>query len=82
MKFEVQVEQPKYFDFIGAQSLQWSLKGSEELTLPMKAVIPNPGVYNLQSLKILIDEGDGDDSDAAAYDFGVQWIVNVSPSDQ
>lgn len=82
MKFVLQVEQPTYFDFVGAQSLQWTLDGSEELTLPMKAVIPCPGVYNLQSLKILVDEVDGDDNDAVAYDFAVQWIVNVSPSEQ
>jgi len=76
----VEIVQPKYFDFVGAQSLRWTLDGSQELVLPLKAVISCPGVFNLQSIKLFIYEGDDDGSDTVAFDFGVQWMVNVSPT--
>ena len=74
---------PKYFDFIGAQSLEWTLEGGEELELPMKAVIHFPGLYNLQSIKVVLKDEEAvedskDEDGTVAYDFGVQWLINVA----
>lgn len=85
--FTVEVLKSKDIGFIGAQTLQWSLEGGEELVLPMKAVISDPGVYDLQSVKVtLVDEDDDEDSKdeegPLAFDFGVQWLINVAGEDQ
>ena len=87
VKFDVEVLKPKYFDFIGAQCLQWTLEGGQEMELPMKAVISSPGVYNLQSIKVTLeDEKSGEESTDAegsvAYDFGVQWLIHVTSEEQ
>lgn len=49
----------------------------------MKAVIQEPGIFNLQSLKVTLkDDEDVEEDNGAygtmAYDFGVQWLINVS----
>jgi hypothetical protein len=85
--FDVEVQKPKYFDFIGAQCLQWTLEGGQDLVLPMKAVFPSPGVYNLQTIKVTLKNDEDvmdskDDDGEAAYDFGVQWLINVACADQ
>ena len=77
VQFVFEVENPKYFDFVGAESLQWTLEGSEELFIPMKAAISCPGVHNLQSVKVTIEEDD-DDDEPVAFNYAVQWLVTVA----
>jgi len=81
VKFTYEVEKQKYFDIVGAQRLEWTLEAGKELVVPQQAIIPFPGVHNLQSVIITLDEEfqlEGDD-EPAAFNFGVQWIINISP---
>lgn len=68
------MERPKGFEFIGPESFQWSLQGGEELAIPMQAVVPRSGVYNLQSVRLTVNKVDK----KVPYLFPLQWIVRVN----
>lgn len=68
------MERPKAFEFIGAESFQWSLQGGEELAIPMQAIVPRGGVYNLQSVRLTVNKA----NTKVPYLFPLQWIVRVN----
>jgi len=72
--FEFSVQRPKGFDFIGTESFQWALEGGEELTVPIQAVVPKGGVYNLQCVRLTVTKTDK----KVPYLFPLQWIVRVN----
>lgn len=76
VQFEFKVEAPDYFDFTGPQLYRSSLKSGAQTTLPMRAILPNAGVYNLQKIKLRIEDGD-----SISYSFPFQWMVTASSSD-
>lgn len=72
--FEFAVERPKTFEFMGADSFQWTFEnGGDELTIPMHAVIPSGGVYNLQQIRVTVQKQDK----KVPYLFPLQWLVTV-----
>lgn len=72
--FEFAIDRPERFDFIGSECFQWSLEGSEELTIPLQAVISTTGVYNLQSIRLTATMED----QKVPYLFPMQWMVQVN----
>ena len=74
--FEFSVERPKTFEFVGAESFAWKLDGGDELTLPLRAVIPVAGVYNLQKIRLTVMKEDK----SVPYLFPLQWMVTVKDS--
>jgi len=69
--FEFTVETPESFDYIGPESFQWVLDAGGQVTVPLKALIPQAGVYNLQMIRLTIGEDQ-------AYLFPLQWLVMVT----
>jgi hypothetical protein len=74
--FEFSVERPKTFEFTGAESFAWNLDGGDELTIPLKAIIPVAGVYNLQKIRLTVVREDK----SVPYLFPLQWMVTVNDS--
>jgi hypothetical protein len=73
--FEVAIQQPHTFEVIGVESLRLSLVGGEETTLSMEALIPRPGVYDLQMVRVTVRK----DGEAFPYNFSLQqWLITVS----
>ena len=72
VNFEVALERPESFDFVGAESFKTKLLGGEELTVPLHALIPAAGVYNLQRVRITVEKGE-----LVSYLFPLQWLVSV-----
>jgi hypothetical protein len=77
VEFEFSLEPQKTFEIMGGECFSWNMEGGEELTVPLQAVIPSPGIYNLQSVRLtVIKEGK-----RVPYLFPLQWMVNVSSSE-
>uniref|UniRef100_A0A7S1YLX7 TPPC8 C-terminal Ig-like domain-containing protein n=1 Tax=Grammatophora oceanica TaxID=210454 RepID=A0A7S1YLX7_9STRA len=74
VEFEFSVERPKTFEFIGAECFTWEMEGGEELTIPLTAVIPTPGMYNLQHVRLVVTRDNGQ---KVSYLFPLQWLVQV-----
>jgi hypothetical protein len=71
--FEVAVKDEEYnFDFTGPVCYQASLASGEEMSIPMEAQLPSPGVYNLQQLRIKVKHGSVSD-----HVFPSQWLVTA-----
>uniref|UniRef100_A0A7S1CZ30 Uncharacterized protein n=1 Tax=Cyclophora tenuis TaxID=216820 RepID=A0A7S1CZ30_CYCTE len=74
VEFDFAVERPKTFEFMGADSFHWTLEnGGDEVTIPMHAVIPSTGVFNLQQIRITVQRPDK----KVPYLFPLQWLVTV-----
>jgi hypothetical protein len=71
--FEFTVETPETFDYIGPESFQWVLDAGGHVTVPLQALIPTAGVYNLQHIRLTVGEDQ-------AYLFPLQWMVTVTDS--
>jgi hypothetical protein len=69
--FEFTVETPETFDYIGPESFQWVLEAGGHVTVPLQALIPTAGVYNLQHIRLTVGEDQ-------AYLFPLQWMVTVT----
>ena len=74
MKFEFSVERQPEFDFIGAERFTWTLEGGEELTVPMQVELSSSGIYNLQSVRLVVLLEDS----RTPYVFPLQWILRVN----
>jgi hypothetical protein len=73
VEFEFSVERPHVFEFVGADSFSWRLRGGEELRIPLQAVIFSAGVYNLQKVRLTVMKEDKH----VPYLFPLQWMVTV-----
>jgi len=73
--FVFAVERPETFDFVGPECFKSALSGGEELSIPLRAHIPASGVYNLQRIRLTVD-----DDDQITYIFPMQWTVTVNES--
>lgn len=77
--FEFALERPKNFDYIGADCFQWRLdNGGDELIIPMEAILPTPGVFNLQQIRLSVMK---DDKKKIPYLFPLQWMVTVNDNE-
>lgn len=80
---EFTVEKPESFDFVTApqEGYRRNLKGGEELCIPLKAMLPFSGVYNLQQMRLRTFENKGsstlDQQQPTTYEFSQQWMVSV-----
>ena len=54
VNFELSVEAHDRFDWTGPQCVPHSLASDEALEVPLKAIIPAAGVYNLQTVRLTI----------------------------
>jgi hypothetical protein len=71
--FEVAVKDEEYnFDFTGPVCYHASLGSGEDMSIPMEAQLPSPGVYNLQRLRIKVKNGSVSD-----HVFPSQWLVTA-----
>ena len=75
--FEFSLEPRNEFDFVGPTQFKWKLRGDQEVTFPINAIIFNDGVIDLQCVKLTVLQEDGT---KMPYVFPLQWIVNVSNS--
>lgn len=75
VEFVVAMETPETFDFIGPECFKSALSGGEELSIPLRALIPTSGVYNLQKIRLTVE-----DEGQVSYIFPMQWMVTVNES--
>lgn len=82
--FEFYLERQPEFEFVGSKCFDTVLKGGGEVTVPLKVVIGQSGIYNLQSLRLTVKSGGEDDDEKSVsgglmvpYLFPLQWIVTV-----
>ena len=61
------------FDFVGSTSFKWSLRGGEEISIPLKARFYAGGVYNLQSVRLTVLKSEA----SVPYLFPLQWTILV-----
>ena len=78
VEFMLAVNGGSTFELIGMASRRVSLTGGEECLLPMQALIPNPGVHDLQVLEVKIVKWHGRCPLLFLPDS--QWIVTVVQS--
>ena len=71
--FEFALDHQPEFDFVGTTSFKWSLRGGEEITVPMKARFYAGGVYNLQSVRLTVLKSEA----PVPYLFPLQWTILV-----
>ena len=69
--FDLTLEQPSTFEFIGADCIRITLEGGHEIGVPIEAAIPRAGVYNLQTLKLTMHK----DGNELEHRFPGQWLV-------
>lgn len=74
VKFYVSVEEYPAFELIGLDMLRLSLEAREETTIPIQALIPRAGVYNLQALHLTVRQN----SEERAHRLQQQWLVSVA----
>ena len=73
VEFQFSVRGSERFDVVGPECFKSALSGGEELSVSLEALILSPGVYNLQTIRLTVDEGN-----SPSYDFPMQWLVTVS----
>jgi hypothetical protein len=71
------VETPETFDYIGPETFQWVLEASGHVTIPLQALIPTAGVYNLQHIRLTVGMN-GRFGEDQVYLFPLQWMVTVN----
>jgi hypothetical protein len=74
--FELFMEQSSTFELVGVERLLLSLEAGKEITIPFEALIPRPGVHDLQTLKLSIKKQD--EATPQVYKFPLQWLVTVA----
>jgi hypothetical protein len=72
---EFAIVSPVTFDFTGPESFRTQLGGGEELSIPLKALLPSAGVYNLQRVRLLVEQSG---SSPSSYRFPLQWMVTAN----
>ena len=72
VEFVLTVDCPETFDLGGPEALFRELKGGDELALRLNAIIPSPGVYNLQRVRLTVGG-----KEPISYLFPHQWVVHV-----
>ena len=92
VEIEFAIDPPDNFDFISypQEGYRRKLQGGEELTIPLRALIPFQGIYNLQKLRLttIIENNSVDDPQqqqqqqqqqpySVQYHFPQQWMVAV-----
>lgn len=75
VEVELAVDSPDTFDFTGPERYRTALGGGEEVSIPLKALLPEAGVYNLQKVRLTVDTGE---PVPVSYLFPLQWIVTVN----
>jgi hypothetical protein len=66
------------FELVGVERLILSLEAGKEITIPFEALIPRPGVHNLQTLKLsMIKKSQQPQQQDEVYTFPLQWLVTV-----
>lgn len=78
MDFELIMEQSSTFELVGVERLILSLQAGKEITIPFEALIPRPGVHNLQTLQLNIKNQDEAAATPQVYKFPLQWLVTVA----
>jgi len=68
------LERRPEFNIIGAESFKWKLEGGEDLTVPVQVEILSSGVYNLQTVRLVVLSKDS----TIPYVFPLQWILRVN----
>lgn len=71
--FEFALNHQPEFDFMGTTSFKWSLRGGEEIVVPLKARFYAGGVYNLQSVRLTVLNSNA----PVPYLFPLQWTIFV-----
>jgi hypothetical protein len=74
--FKLIMEQSSTFELIGVEHLILSLEAGKEITIPFEALIPRPGIHNLQTLQLSIKKQD--EAIPQVYKFPLQWLVTVA----
>jgi hypothetical protein len=70
VEFQFSVDRGNGFDYLGPECFESALSGGEEVSVTLQALIPNPGVYDLQRIRLSVN-------DEKPYVFPMQWLVAV-----
>jgi hypothetical protein len=75
VNFEFSLKNNPEIDFIGPERFEHVLKAGDEVVFPLKAVLFESGMHNLQCVKLTVNNSDGSKT---PYSFPLQWIVQVN----
>lgn len=73
--FEFSLQSRQDLNFIGPERFNEILKAGDEIVFPLKAVLFESGMHNLQCVKLTVNNTDGSKT---PYVFPLQWIVQVN----
>lgn len=71
--FEFAIDNQPDFDFVGSTFFKWSLRGGEEISVPLKARFYAGGIFNLQSVRLTVLKSEV----SVPYLFPLQWTILV-----
>ena len=69
------LEDSDSWDWMDPCKFPTNLASGQEMAVPVQALIPRTGVYNLQKVRLVIDNPSGD---RVSYLFPLQWMVTVT----
>ena len=59
--------------FLGCECFRWTLKGGEEIDIPLQVLVYSSGIYNLQAIRLTVFNDIS--GSVVPYTFPMQWIV-------
>jgi hypothetical protein len=65
--------EPTSYDLVGLKMHRFKLDPDGEVTIPLQCLISRPGIFDLQSLRLTVVQGD----DEVTYKLSQQWLVCV-----
>ncbi len=74
VQFFLSVEKNPGWEVIGFDVLALSLQPSENVDIPMEALIPRAGIHNLQGLQVTVRQGEED----LPFPLPHQWLIHVT----
>jgi len=82
VEFEFEILAPPTFKVVGTTTFRFTLRGGDDISVPLVVLIPDPGVHNLQCIRIFIYETSDSTGTKVKvpYLFPVQWLCRVSDS--
>lgn len=76
VQFFLSVEKTPGWEVVGFDVLSLSLQPSENIEIPVEALIPKAGIHNLQALQVTVRHED----DERPFPLPHQWLIHVTDS--
>jgi hypothetical protein len=71
--FEFLIEEPESFLIVGPERFETTLDGGATVDVPLTAIIPCSGIFNLQMFRLTIKSGR-----TVSFTFPMQWMIIVN----